>query len=93
MPQGHAHGCSFERAAGRGGEDAANESNASAHLRKRLGSMSAMVKHEDDVPVVISGNKARAGVTGTTYATFSRSDLRAVLSRSSSSASIFIMAS
>jgi hypothetical protein len=27
-------------------------------------SMAAMVKNEDDVPVVISGNKARGGVTG-----------------------------
>jgi len=26
--------------------------------------MAAMVKNEDDVPVVISGNKARGGVTG-----------------------------
>jgi hypothetical protein len=29
VPHVHAHACSFERAAGRGGEDAANESNAS----------------------------------------------------------------
>jgi hypothetical protein len=51
-----------------------------------------MAKNEDDVPVVLSGDKARGGVTGHHVATFSRSDSRAALSRSPSSASILVMA-